>query len=45
MEKHSRTLGAGLTVQAIQSALVESLENGAVLLVGTTLATSGLQSL
>ena len=38
MGKHSRSLGVGVTVQAIQSDLVESLVNGAALLVGTTLA-------
>ena len=38
MGKHSRTRGAGLTVQAILLDLVESLVNGAALLVGMTLA-------
>ena len=38
MAKHSRTHGAGLIVQVIRLALVESLVNGAALLVGMTLA-------
>jgi hypothetical protein len=38
MGKHLRCHGVGVTVQAIQSDLVESLVNGAALLVGMTLA-------